>query len=282
MAKDGFLARITEWAERQPDIRTIVLTGSRARDDGSVDETSDYDVEVFTTDRAKYETHAGWMEEIGDVWVYLPETRADDRYLMRLVVFEGGMKLDFALAPTTVLEEMVTEQKLNSLYERGYRVLLDKDGLAARLPRATHRPPIGRSPTEEEFRAVVEEFWFEASHVPKLLQRNELWVVKTRDWTMKLLLLKMIEWHAIATRGESYDVWHIGSRMEKWAAPQVWERLHAAFGRFNAGDVWPTLLATASLFRDLAIETSEKLGHRYPHDVDRSISGYMRKFEGRF
>ena len=176
MAKDGFLARITEWAERQPDIRTIVLTGSRARDDGSVDETSDYDVEVFTTDRAKYETHAGWMEEIGDVWVYLPETRADDRYLMRLVVFEGGMKLDFALAPTTVLEEMVTEQKLNSLCERGY----------------------------------------------------------------------------------------------------------AAFGRFNAGDAWPTLLATASLFRDLAIETSEKLGHRYPHDVDRSISGYLRKFEGRF
>lgn len=247
MAKDGFLARITEWAERQPDIRTLVLTGSRARDDGSVDETSDYDIEV----------------------VYLPETRADDRYLMRLAVFAGGMKIDFAFAPTTVLEEMVTEQKLNSLYERGYRVLLDKDGLAARLPRATHRPPIGRSPTE-------------ASHVPKLLQRNELWVVKTRDWTMKLLLLKMIEWHAIATRGESYDVWHIGSRMEKWAAPQVWERLHAAFGRFDAGDAWPTLLATASLFRDLAIETGQKLGHRYPHDVDRSISGYLRKFKGRF
>lgn len=31
------------------------------------------------------------------------------------------------------------------------------------------------------------------------LLREELWVVKARDWTMKVMLLQMLEWHAVAT-----------------------------------------------------------------------------------
>jgi hypothetical protein len=29
--------------------------------------------------------------------------------------------------------------------------------------------------------------------------REELWVVKAGDWTMKMMLLQMLGWHAVAT-----------------------------------------------------------------------------------
>ena len=275
---DPFLAQIVAWADRQPDIRALVMTGSRARDDGSVDDASDYDVEVFTSDRAKYETDE-WMAEIGDVWVYLPTTRDDDdRYMMRLVVFAGAVKVDFAFAPLELLAEAAAAPTLTPLYDRGYRVLLDKDGVAARLPEAALRPPAGRLPTEAEFRAAVEEFWFEASHIPKLLARNELWVVKMRDWTMKLLLLQMAEWHALS-EDRARDVWHIGTRMEEWAAPGVWERLHEAFGGFAAAESRRALVTTVSLYRDLAVETAARLGYAYPSRADTAVTAYVESFD---
>lgn len=274
---DSILPRIVKWAERRQDIRAVVLTGSRARDDGSVDDDSDYDIELFTSQLERYETDSTWMAEIAPVWVYLPlSLPTDDRYRMRLVVFEGGQKVDFGFAPTIVLDEMVAGKRLNELYERGHRVVLDKDRKAS-LPRPSGVARVRHLPTEAEFRALSNEFWFEAYHIPKLLQRNDLWVVKMRDWTMKRMLLQMIEWHAITTHGLTHDVWHIGTRMEQWASPEVWTRLTDAFGRFGHADSWRALFATLALFRDLSKETAAFLGFAYPDAVDAAISGYINR-----
>jgi aminoglycoside 6-adenylyltransferase len=272
---DDLLRRIVSWAKRRNDIRALILTGSHARPEQADDPPWDHDVEVFTTDQPYYETSADWMSEIGSVWVHLPFPVDEDGYLMRLVVFEGGEKVDFGFAPISVLEHTVATQHLNDLYDRGYRVLLDKDGLAAQLPPPSHAAPVTPRPTEQEFRAAIEEFFFEAAHFPTYLRRNELWVVKMRDWTMKKLLLRMIEWHAIATKGEQHDTWHIGTRMARWTTPEVWERLHEVFGRFDAADSRRALHATIALYRDLARETADALGYGYPDDVDHAISEYL-------
>ena len=167
---------------------------------------------------------------------------------MRLTVFDGGQKVDFAVAPLEVLAEQVERGRLSAIYVRGYRVLLDKDGVAARLPRPRGRVTAPPLPDETAFRAVVDEFWFEASEIPKYLARDEPWVVKFRDWTMKTLL-RMLEWHAVATRGADADVWHIGRHLRDWAAPEFVGRLGIVFGRFDRTDSWQALLATCDLFR---------------------------------
>ena len=271
---DELLGRIVAWADRQPDIRALIMTGSRAREDGSADELTDYDLEVFTTAQATYESDSGWIGELGKVWVCLQlPVREEDGYLMRLVVFEGGLKVDFGIAPVEVLADTVAGRQLNDLYERGYRVLLDKDGLAAQLVDPAYEGPLRLPPAEEEFWAAVEEFWFEAFHIPRLLQRNDLWVVKLRDWTMKQRLLEMIEWHATATKGAQHDVWHIGKRMAEWTEPEVWRRLHSTFGHFDGADSLGALHATVELYRDLATETAAAFGFVYPDELDRAVSG---------
>lgn len=275
---EGILDKIVEWANAQPDIVALIMTGSRARPDGVVDAFSDYDLEIFTTDPSRYTSYGSWMTEIQDVWVYLP-TISDRGCETRLFVFEGGEKVDFSILPVSALEHAVKSQKLDDLNERGFRVLIDKNGLASRLPSPSYSLPKRHPPTEAEFRATVEEFWFEASHIPKYLVREDLWVVKFRDWTMKALLLKMMEWHAVATKADSSDVGHIGMRMKDWAPPEVWHRLHEVFGRFGRADSWRALLATTSLFRDVAMETADRLGYPYPTDVDTAISGYIRGFD---
>ena len=92
--------------------------------------------------------------------------------------------------------------------------------------------------------------------------------MKLRDWTMKLLLLQMIEWHAAATPGEDRDTWHIGTRMATWAGPEIWSRLHAEDSR-------RALLATAALYRELGEATAQRLGYDYPAGVADAIAGYI-------
>lgn len=275
---EGLLGKIIQWATAQTDIVALIMTGSRARPDGSVDAFSDYDLEIFTTEPSRYTSSADWMTEIERVWVYLPTTSRRGPET-RLVIFDGGEKVDFSIRPVAALEEAVESQKLDDLYERGFQALIDKNGLASRLPAPSYSSPAARLPTEAEFRATVEEFWFEAAHIPKYLKRDELWVVKFRDWTMKQLLLRMLEWQGIARSGGRTDVSHIGMRIKDWASPGVWQRLHQAFARFDSADSHRALLVTTALFRDVARETANELGFQYPVDADDAISGYIAKFD---
>jgi aminoglycoside 6-adenylyltransferase len=63
--------------------------------------------------------------------------------------------------------------------------------------------------------------------------------------------------------------------MKEWTRPVIWDRLREAFARFDGTDSRRALLATVALFRDVAIETAERLRYPYPHGVDDSISGYI-------
>lgn len=270
---DALLDRIVEWASARPEIAALILTGSRARPGAAVDSFSDYDLEIFTTDPERYTSDSDWMKEIGGVSTFLP-TESSRGYPTRLIIIDGGRKVDFSIKPVSALEGAVDAEERDELYEQGYRVLTDRNGLASRLPPSSYSSPAWVLPAKEEFRAIVEEFWFEAWHIPKYIHRNDLWVVKYRDWTMKELLLRMLEWHAAAAH-ESADIAQIGVRMKDWTRPDIWMRLHETFGRFDATDSRRALLATISLFRDVAKETASMLGYCYAEHADDAISRYI-------
>jgi aminoglycoside 6-adenylyltransferase len=188
------------------------------------------------------------------------------------VIFDGGVKVDFTLAGLPRLQGMSDSSSLNPLYQRGYRVLLDKDGVTKRLPSPSFEPPARFLPSEKRFRERVEEFWFEAFHVPGYLARNELFLVKQRDWTMKELLLEMIEWHALALNGGAVDVWHIGKGLGTWTDDATWAELQGAFGRFDTQDARRAHDKTTRLYSRLAREVARIKGWTYPDRVEKLIS----------
>ena len=250
MTDDDFLSKLVGWAEARSDIACLVMTGSRAQPNATVDSYSDYDLEIFTDDPHRYTASSDWMGEIADVWVFLaPESSRGCP--TRLIIFDDGRKVDFSILPVSALEEAVATQGLTDLYRQGYLTLVDKHGLAARLPPPSYSPAVRHIPTEAEFRLTVQEFWFEAWHIPKYLSRGDLWVVKHRDWTMKQLLLRMLEWRAIAENGTGVDVGQIGLHMKEWTPAQMWDRLCEVFARFDGADSRRALLATVALFRTL-------------------------------
>ena len=269
-----FLPEIVNWAESRAEVRAVVLTGSRARDDGTADDLSDIDIELFLEQPEPFSRSTDWLSEIGSVWVSLP-LQTEDGYPTRLVIFQGGVKVDFTLYPLDVLRRMVESGRSPDLYSRGYRVLVDKDGLAASIASRRARKDAATKPTEEQFRALVEEFWFEAYHVAKYLRREDLWAAKFRDWGLKELLRTMVEWHAKSVHGWPYETWYLGLRMRDWAEPEVWERLFSVFGRFDAQDSWQALAETMDLFSEVAKQVSGCMHYRYPDGVEDNLRSYI-------
>lgn len=273
------IARLVAWAERDHNIRALIQTGSSSRPTGSADRFSDRDIEIVARDPAPLLADDAWIHAIAPVWIaqYLENDPGD--FETRLVFFEGGCKVEFTLADCTRIEAMVETGTLDGLYERGCRVLLDKDGLAGGLPTPSNAPPKHSLPARAEITRTVTEFWFEAAHMPIYLIRDELWVVKFRDWTMKEMLLRMLEWHSIATRGPDTETWSIGTKMKQWLDAETWNEVHDVFSRFDRADAWRGLGAVMALFTRLTRETASLLEIGYPVAAERSVTAYVLGFE---
>jgi aminoglycoside 6-adenylyltransferase len=269
---DHLLQRVCAWGKAQPDIRALIVTGSYAR--GGADALSDLDLEIFTRTPDRYLQSDSWMTEIGPVCVYL--ALENDRGLpTRLIIFKDGSKVDFTVSTVAALAGMVKTRRLPTLYERGYRIVVDKDQAASRLPQASFTPPTIQAPTEEEFTQTIHEFWFEVYHVANYLQRNDLWAAKVRDWRLKELLLKMIEWYEKSLHGWDYDTGHHGTRISEWVEPDVRARLHGVFADFDVADSQRALQIMIDIFRDITHDTAGRLRHHYPEDIERCLRGYV-------
>lgn len=270
---------VVAWAHAHENVLALIATGSTSKVEARSDEFSDLDLEVIARDPKRLVDDDSWFASFGEVWVAL--RLEQQHYPTRLVIYEGGSKVDFTVAGTERIEQM--RDGLDPVYERGYQVLLDKEGTTADLPRATGMYPVRALPTQAEFDAVVEEFWFEAAHMPRYLARDDLWVVKFRDWTMKTNLLQMLEWQALARAdGTSLDVWYIGTRMKDWVDADTWERLHEVFGGFEQRDAWRAILASADVFAHASREVAGMLGLSRPDLLERHIRSYLGSFHVRF
>ncbi len=271
VARDRVLNAIVAWAQDCSLARALILTGSLARQDGLADDLSDIDIEIISDDPSKLMSSNVWLSNIGSlITVLVLDPSYEQRWATRLAIYAGGVKVDFTLAGSERIKEMVAAEKLDPLYERGYQVLFDKDGITDRLPRALRTAPKPITPTQADFSAAVEEFWFEAFHVPKYLMRNELWLVKNRDRNMKDLLLKMLEWHA-ATKNKSIDTWHIGTRISEWVDAQTLSEIYKTYGRFDKNDSARAFEATTSLYSRLGREVAKAMRLTYPDQVEKNI-----------
>jgi aminoglycoside 6-adenylyltransferase len=95
------LAKITEWATSNDNIRAVVLTGSGARGAGEMDDLSDLDFELYVDRPSDLLDSSAWYEAFGDVLV-VEKMPNPEWFPTRLVNYADG-KVDFMIAPASAL-----------------------------------------------------------------------------------------------------------------------------------------------------------------------------------
>jgi aminoglycoside 6-adenylyltransferase len=273
------LEKLVAWAESEPAVRAMILTSSLARDDDTVDSLSDYDVIVAVTDAERFATDTGWTAAYArPVARWGDETTVHgSRTYFRGVVYEDAVKVDWTIWPDEVIDRVAEAGELIDDLDVGYRVLLDKDGRTARWQRATYRAHIPKPPTAEEYRSLVEEFWWSATYVAKSLWRDEIVIAKfALDNDMKLgVLRRFLEWRIELDHDWSVRPGVLGRGLKRFLAPELWSEFERTYVGPGIEENWKALFATADLFRRVAVEVGEALGHEYPHEVDESVRSML-------
>ena len=284
---DRVVEALVAWGERTPEIRAMVLTSSRARAEGPIDEFSDYDVILAVTDPHRFaDGDLAWQAEVGTPLVRWGDEAELFGYpaFFRGVVYDDLAKVDFTIWPDGLLRAVAEEAALPAGLDHGYRVLIDKDGRTHGWPEPTFTAHVVRPPSAAEYRAQVEEFWWDMSYVPKALRRGELFFVDSfvLEHDLKhLSLRRMLEWRVAIEHDWRFAAGPHGRRLEQHLDPDTRRALAETYAGLDAGAIWDAVLRLAALYRRVATEVAAALGFEYPQEIDDRMTAHLSEVRAR-
>lgn len=279
-SQDPLETKLAEWAGRQPDVRSALVIGSRASPQGARDGFSDYDVVLFLEAGSRLPEREEWLETFGQPLVVLREKWEHRGELVpsRLVQYRGGHRIDFTLSRAEVLRRIVEQDALPDWLAAGYRVLLDRDGDAARLAPPSATAYVPRPPTRAEFRALVEEFWWESLYVAKYVARGELLPARYSLETVLRYqcLIPLLEWYVQISRHWEQSVGVRGAGLRWLLEPEERETLDATYAGSTLAGHADALEAMTRLFRRAARAVARDLGFLYPAILEEETRRMIR------
>lgn len=274
------LERLVGWAAARDEVRALVLTSTRASARDGVDDFSDYDVIVAVRDAERFVAAEAWRDAYGRRlvgWGDEHELYGETAYF-RGLVHDDWVRIDWTVWPVALLDRVAERAELPDNLDVGYRVLLDKDGRTDGWPVPTYRAHVPRRPTEAEYRAAVEEFWWDTLYVAKSLWRGHVVVAKfSLDYDAKLVALRrVLEWRIELDHGWSLKPGVYGKGIEQLLPARDWRELEATYVGAAVEENWDALFRTAALFRRVAREVGDALGYPYPQEVDDGVGAHLR------
>jgi aminoglycoside 6-adenylyltransferase len=282
--EETVIERLVRWAEGQPAVRAMILTSSRATPLGPEDAFSDYDIILALEDILPFHESRGWLEAFGRVLVLFRdplETEDGCQKSGYVIQFEGGLKIDFSLWETEILRQVAAASNLPAEFDAGYRILLDKDGLARGLKPPTYKAYIPVPPSERKYRETVEMFLLDATYMAKFLWRGDLMAARhlLETFIQQEHLLPMLEWHMEIEHGWSVKPGPYGRRLKRTLRPDLWADLESTYTGPGLEENWQALFRTIALMRKAALEVGERLGFAYPHEMERRTLDYIHQIK---
>lgn len=281
-SNEEVLQQLRQWAAEQPSVRALILTSSRAIPHAQTDAFSDYDVILTLSDVKPFYEDRTWLETFGAVLALYRDALILDRGFHRsayVTQYEDSLKIDFNLWPVELLRQIVSEPQLPAEFDAGYQVLLDKDHLTDGLKPPTYASYIPKPPTEAEYHALIESFFLDTAYVAKFLWRDDLVAAKhILDHSLKHdHLLVLLGWRIELDHQWSLKLGPYGRGLKRWLPEDLWAELEATYTGPELDSNWSALFHTIDVMRRVAVEVGERLGYRYPEELEQRVLRYLRR-----
>lgn len=262
----GTVEQMIEWASANANITGIVLLGSQVRDFMTGDEWSDLDALVFARDAGLFTKDASWLSRFGSVVCTAKETVdlsfAGLVWYVSRAIYDDGRVVDFSVIPADKLDAALDINR--EIHAKGYRVIYDADSsLREKIEASLHdyREEPMKTPSKEELDDVVNDLLFHVIWTIKKARRGEVWsAVRCVNWYMNDLLLRLIEWHNLAS-GKHSPIRYDGRFLETRTDPDLLAGLRDCFSSYDAADACRTSLRLLEFTLELSRRTYSLLGY---------------------
>ena len=248
-------------------VEAVALSGSRTNGQAPKDEFQDYDVVYIVDDLDTLTRDLAWLHQFGTRNIEQHNILGNRR--LYLMLFEDGNRIDLTLCPKEHIQEWVDS-------EAGFTVLKDEKGLfEAYLPnpkRYWTAPP-----SEEEFTASCNEFWWVSAYVVKGIYRKQ--VIYATDHLYGICqqeLLKVLAWQVASDRGK-VDIGKNYKYLYNYL-PSEKEKEFSNLLDFSSLDkITQSLLATMQIFHQEAQSLAQKMGFDYDKRVAEKMMRYAKE-----
>jgi len=266
------LELILNVAKEDPDIRAVLMSGSRANKDCPVDKYQDFDIVYFVKDVQPYWDNMSWIEEkFGKpILVQKPESielippDRDGNYAY-LMIFEDGNRIDL--------------QFTASIYEDDGEpvvLLLDKDGTFPDI-KVQEDFWYVRKPSQKYFADCCCEFHWCLNNVAKGIARDELsYAMKQHNEYVRNMLVLMLSWYVGTRHDFQVSPGKEGKYFKKYLPEELYERFRKTYSDADYEHMWEAAFEMLYLFGDVARDVAEKLGFAYDEEEEQGIEKYMK------
>ena len=249
------------------EVEAIALSGSRTNPQASKDEFQDYDVVYIVDDLEDLISDLSWLDQYGNRLIE-QHNRLGHRRLY-LMLFEDGNRIDLTLCPKESIQEWVDS-------EANFEVIKDDKGLFE-----AYQPNSKRywtaPPTEEEFAASCNEFWWVSAYVVKGICRKQ--VIYATDHLYGICqqeLLKILAWQVASDKGKIY----IGKNYKylfQYLPAEQEKEFSALLDLSSFDKITQSLFSTLKGFDREAQFLAQKMGFTYDMEVAEKITSYAKE-----
>lgn len=270
---ETMLRLILTAAEKDGNIRAVLITGSRANPDCPADIYQDFDIVYYVRDVLPYWDNLEWITaQFGaPALLQRPESMrlippdADGSYVY-LMLFDDGNRIDL----------QITAKPWQATGEPAV-LLLDKDGTF---------PPLGvrpehwyvRKPDQKQFSDCCNEFHWCLNNVAKGIARDEIpYAMEQFNHYVRDMLLLMLEWNVGARHDFAVSAGKSGKYLKKYLPDDFYRRLLDTYSGAEPSQLWDAAFAMLALFGDAARDAAQRLGYTYDEAEERAIRRYMQQ-----
>lgn len=263
-------------AKEDTRIKAVYMNGSRTNENVPKDIFQDYDI-VYVVDEIKsFVGDKHWIDRFGEILYmqypdenpYYPSDKENSYgYLMQ---FADGIRIDLTLQTVDYALQHIHDDKL-------CRILLDKENRLPGIEAATDRQYWVKKPTEKQYLAVCNEFWWCTNNVAKGLWREEiLYVQDMVNQVVRPQLIRMLDWKAGILTGWTVSVGKSSKYLYQWLSGEEWQMLLSSYFDGNVDHAWESVFTMYGLFENTARFVGEKLGWMYYEKEGKAAWDFLR------
>ena len=248
-------------------VEAVALSGSRINPQIQEDEFQDYDVVYIVEDLEDLISDLSWLDQFGKR-IIEQNVILGHRHLY-LMLFEDGNRIDLTLCPKEYIQKWVDS-------EANFEVIKDDKGLFE-----VYQPNSKRywtaPPTEEEFAASCNEFWWVSAYVVKAIRRNQL--IYATDHLYGICqqeLLKVFAWQVTSDRG-AVDIGKNYKYLFHYLPAEKEKEFSALLNLSSIEKVSQSLFATMNVFDREAQSLAKKMGFAYDKEEAEKMIAYAEE-----
>ena len=249
------------------EVEAIALSGSRTNPQAPKDEFQDYDVVYIVDDLEDLISDLSWLDQYGNRLIEQHNVLGHRR--LYLMLFEDGNRIDLTLCPKEYIQEWVDS-------EANFEVIKDDKGLfEAYQPNS--KPYWTAPPTEEDFAASCNEFWWVSAYVVKAIRRNQL--IYATDHLYGICqqeLLKVLAWQVTSDRG-AVDIGKNYKYLFQYVPAEQEKEFSALLDLSSIDKITQSLFSTMKEFDREAQILAQKMGFTYDKKVAEKMTSYAKE-----